>query len=385
MMGWSISLGRVAGTEVRIHFTFFLLIAWFGLVAGMRSGLVAGMDAVIFIGAVFCCVLLHEYGHVLTARHFGVATRDITLLPIGGVASAERMPERPGQELLVALAGPAVNALIAVVLIAAFGADLNEELAAASVDDPKLGFATRLALANVLLALFNLIPAFPMDGGRVLRALLSLRMDRASATRLAARGGHAIAFGLGFLGFFGNPILIFIALFIFLAASQEAYATELGEAAKGAAVLDATITAFSALDVQATVSQGVEKLLSSSQREFPVTDGFGRLRGVLTREDMIRALTQRGADTPVIDVMQRDVATVNRRAPLSEALTKLQGSGQPLIGVVDDDDRVVGIITLENLAEYLMVIQAGGRRRHPARAIPERWRSGSPPRRAGRS
>jgi stage IV sporulation protein FB len=214
-----------------------------------------------------------------------------------------------------------------------------------------------------MLGSFNLIPAFPMDGGRVLRALLSLRMDRARATRLSARIGHAIAFGLGFLGLFGNPILVFIALFMFLAASQEAYATELGEAAKGAPVLDATITAFSALDMRSTVSQGVQRLLSSTQREFPVTDGIGRLRGILTREGMIRALSERGPDTPVVEVMERDVATVSSQAPLSEAVTKLQGSRQPLIGVVDNDDQVVGIVTLENLAEYLMVRQASGERK----------------------
>ena len=367
MMGWSLSLGKVAGTEIRIHFTFFLLILWFGLAAAMHGGAAAGLDAVAFILAVFCCVVLHEYGHILTARHFGITTRDITLLPIGGVASVERMPEKPGQELLVALAGPAVNGLIAFVLIAGLGADLDAGLAAGSVDDLKIGFATRLALANVMLALFNLIPAFPMDGGRVLRALLSLRMDRAHATRVSVRIGQAIAFGLGFLGLFGNPILVFIALFIFLAASQEAYASELGEAAKGATVLDATITAFSALDMQSTVSQGVQRLLSTTQREFPVTDGLGRLKGILTREGMIRALTERSSDTPVVDVMERDVATVSCRAPLSEAVAKLRSGGQPpLVGVIDDDDRVVGIITLENLAEYLMVAQASRTHQHQA-------------------
>ncbi|MFO1082958.1 MAG: site-2 protease family protein [Reyranellaceae bacterium] len=363
MMGWSLSLGRFADTEVRIHFTFLLLVAWFGIAAALQGGPAAGLSAVVFILAIFGCVVLHEYGHVLTARHFGIATRDITLLPIGGVASAERMPERPGQELLVALAGPAVNGAIAVVLIVAFGADLDPKLGIDAVDNPKVDFATRLAVANVMLGLFNLIPAFPMDGGRVLRALLSLRLDRVRATRIAAQIGQALAFALGFLGLFGNPILVFVALFIFLAASQETYATELEDAAKDATVQAATITAFSALGVQSTVSQAVERLLSSSQREFPVTDGRGRLNGVLTREGMIRALSERGPDTPVVEVMERDVTVVSHRAPLGEAVAKLQGSRQPLVGVVDDEDRVVGIVTLENLAEYLMVAQAGRERR----------------------
>ena len=361
MAGWSVSLGRIAGTEIRVHFTFLLLILWFGLVAGMQSGADAAVDAMVFILAVFGCVVLHEYGHILTARWFGIATRDITLLPIGGIASIERMPDKPAQELVVALAGPAVNGLIAAILIVLFGADVNVERTVAAVDDLKFDFATRLALANVMLGLFNLIPAFPMDGGRVLRALLSLRFGRVRATRIAARIGHAIALGLGFLGLFGNPILVFIALFIFLAASQEAYATELGEAARGAGVLDATMTAFATLDMRSIVSQGVDKLLSSAQRDFPVTDGAGRLQGILTRDGIIRALTDRGPETPVIDVMERPVATVDRRAPLSEAVAKLQG-GQPLVGVVDDDGRLVGLVTLENLAEYMMVVQASGRR-----------------------
>lgn len=355
MMGWSISLGRIAGTEVRIHLTFFLLIAWFALAAGSRGGQAAAIEAVVFILAVFACVLAHEYGHVLVARRFGIGTRDITLLPIGGVASIERMPEKPGQELLIALAGPAVNVVIALVLFTVFGARIDPERMAAAVEDQKIDLVTRLALVNVILVVFNMIPAFPMDGGRVLRALLSYRLDRAYATRIAASIGQAVAFGLGFLGLFGNPILLFIALFVFLAASHESYAVEISEATKGVTTRKATITSFATLDTQATVGQAVETLLATTQREFPVTDGAGRLRGVLTRDGMIRALAATGPATPVLDVMERDVTTINRQAPLSEAVTALQTSGRPLVGIIDDEARVVGIITLENLAEYMMV------------------------------
>ncbi len=359
MMGWSISLGRIAGTEVRIHLTFFLLVAWFAMSAGARGGTAAAVEAVVFLIAVFACVLAHEYGHVLTARRFGIGTRDIILLPIGGVASIERMPEKPGQELLIALAGPAVNVVIALLLFTFFGARLDAERLNSGVADQGLDLVTRLALVNVMLVVFNLIPAFPMDGGRVLRALLAYKLDRVRATRIAAGIGQATAFGLGFLGLFGNPLLLFIALFVFLAASHESYAVELGEATKGVATRRATITSFATLDTQATVGQAVEALLATTQREFPVTDGAGRLRGVLTREGMIRALAATGPETPVLDVMERDVATINCHAPLSEAVNVLQSSGRPLIGIVDDDARVVGIITLENLAEYMMVEAAG--------------------------
>lgn len=355
MMGWSISLGRIAGTEVRIHLTFFLLIAWFAFAAGSKGGQAAAVEAIVFILAMFGCVLAHEYGHVLMAQHFGIGTRDITLLPIGGVASIERMPEKPGQELLIALAGPAVNVVIALLLFTVFGARLDLEKATGTVGDLKIDFVTRLALVNVMLVVFNIIPAFPMDGGRVLRALLSYRLDRARATRIAASIGQVAAFGLGFLGLFGNPLLLFIALFVFLAASHEAYVVELGEAAKGVTTRKATITSFATLDTKATVHQAVDMLLATTQREFPVTDGGGRLRGVLTRDGMIRALAATGPDTPVLGVMERDVVTINCHAPLSEAITALQTSDSPLVGIVDDEARVVGIITLENLAEYMMI------------------------------
>lgn len=358
MMGWSFPLGRIAGTEVRVHVTFFLLVAWFAVSAGSRGGQAAAIDAVVFLLAVFACVLAHEFGHVFAARRFGIPTRDITLLPIGGVASIERMPEKPGQELVIAIAGPAVNVVIAAVLLIFFGADLSRERLATAVAEQQLDLVTRLAVVNIMLVLFNLIPAFPMDGGRVLRALLSYRLDRARATRIAAGIGQAFAFGLGFLGLFGNPMLIFIALFVFLAASQESYAVELDEATKGVGMAPATITAFATLDTASTVAEAVEALLATSQREFPVVDGAGRMRGVLTREGMIRAMATNGPATPVIEVMEREVATINRHAPLTDAVALLQSSGRPMIGVVDDGDKVVGIITLENLAEYMMVHQA---------------------------
>lgn len=357
MMGWSISLGRIAGTEVRIHLTFFLLLAWFGLVAGLQGGTGAGIAAVGFIVAIFACVLAHEYGHVLMARRFGIGTRDIILLPIGGVASIERMPNNPTQELLIALAGPAVNVVIAFVLIAFFGASFRAEQA-----DPaaiqNIDFVSRLAMVNIALVVFNLLPAFPMDGGRALKAILSYWLDKVTATRIAAGIGQAAAFGLGFLGLFGNPLLIFIALFVFLAARHEAYAVALDDATGRAKIRDATITSFAHLDTNASVAQAVTTLLGTSQREFPVTDGGGRLRGVLTRDGMIRALASSGPETPVLDVMERDIPTISYRAPLSEAADILHGSGKPLVGVVDESERVIGIITLENLAEFMLVDQA---------------------------
>jgi stage IV sporulation protein FB len=277
------------------------------------------------------------------------------------------MPDNPTQELLIALAGPAVNVVIAFVLIVFFGASFGS-----GQSDPaaiqNIDFVSRLAMINIVLVVFNLLPAFPMDGGRALKALLSYRLDKVTATRIAARIGQAAAFGLGFLGLFGNPLLIFIALFVFLAAGQEAYAVELGDATGHATMKDATITSFAHLETNSSVGNAVTQLLGTSQREFPVTDGGGHLRGVLTRDGMIRALASTGPDTPVLDVMERDVPVIGHRAPLSEAAELLHGSGKPLVGVVDENERIVGFITLENLAEFMLVDQANKGWRRSARA-----------------
>jgi stage IV sporulation protein FB len=356
-MGWSISLGRFAGTEVRIHLTFLLLVAWLGIAAGLSGGREAALSEVVLVLAVFACVLLHEFGHVLAARRYGIATRDITLLPIGGVASLERMPEKPSEELVIALAGPLVNVVIAAALMLGLGVDLSSA-GLRLIEQGQAGLPTRLAHVNIALVLFNLIPAFPMDGGRVLRALLAMRMDRARATRIAATIGQAAAFGLGFLGLFGNPLLILIAVFIFMAASGETYATEMSEAARGSQAQRATMTELAVLRDDATVEAALVRLLSTSQTEFPVTDADGRLSGILTRDGMLRAMAETGPATPVSAAMIRDIPVVHRRAPLAEAVRHLQSMRVPAVGVVDDDGRAVGIITLENLAELMLIRDA---------------------------
>lgn len=356
-MTWSFSLGRIAGTEVRVHFTFLLLVAWYGIAAGLRGGQTAAIGAVVFILAVFACVLAHEFGHVLTARRYGINTRDITLLPIGGVANIERMPDRPGQELVIAIAGPAVNVVIAIVLIVLFGLSFTPERIA-DIEQGRLDFVTRLASVNIALVLFNLLPAFPMDGGRVLRALLAMRLGRLRATRIAAMIGQIVAFGLGFIGLFGSPLLIFIAIFIFIAATGERQLVEIGEATRNVSMLDATITSLETLDTQATVEKAVRALLATTQTEFPVVDGAGRLRGVLTRDGIIRALSETGPNTPVIDVMEKNIPVVSQRAPLSQAIEKLQAGNSKVIGVINDAERIVGILTMENLAEFMLVRQA---------------------------
>ena len=217
-MSWSLNIGSVAGTAVRIHVTFLLFLAWIFGVNYFSTGPQAAWNGLLFIVLLFLCVLLHEFGHIFTARSFGVRTPDVILLPIGGVARLERIPEKPSEEFLIAIAGPAVNVVIALLLVFIGGASLSTEHLSA-LENGNVSMIDRLAAVNLFLALFNLIPAFPMDGGRVLRALLASRLGYVHATEIAATVGQAVAFMLGFLGLFGNPLLIFIAIFVYLAAA----------------------------------------------------------------------------------------------------------------------------------------------------------------------
>lgn len=355
-MSWSIPIGVVRGTVIRIHLTFLALLLWIGVAQYMQGGTAAAVQGVVFIVLVFACVLLHEFGHVYAASRYGVRTPDITLLPIGGVARLSRIPEKPSQELTVAVAGPLVNVAIAAVLYLILRHVPN--LADLQVQNPGVGMLSRLAVVNVFLVLFNLIPAFPMDGGRMLRALLGYRLGYARATQVAAAIGQGLAFVFGLLGLFGNPLLLFIALFVFLGAAAESHSVQLRQAARGMLVADAMISRFESLSPASSVGDAAQSLIRTTQHEFPVVDGAGRLRGVLTRDAMIHALRAQGPTAPVIEVMQRDVPVVHPRDSLSEALTRLQESGLPAVAVTDDVGRLVGLVTPEKVGEIMMLHNA---------------------------
>lgn len=353
-MPWSLKVGTVAGTAVRIHFTFLLFLVWIWAAYYRQGGADMAWQGVIFVSLLFLCVLLHEFGHVFAARRYGVRTSDITLWPFGGIANLERIPEKPVEELVVALAGPAVNVVIAAALILLLGATVDPAHLA-KIDDPAVGMAAKVAGANLFLALFNMIPAFPMDGGRVLRALLAIRLGFARATEIAASIGQGFAIALGLLGIFVNPMLVIIAVFVFLAASGEVGHVQLREVSRGAVVADAMITKFESLRTDSTVADAVECLIRTTQKEFPIVDGGGRLRGVLTRDAMIRALKERGPSTPVLEVMQPDVPVVPARAMLESALKPLSEQSAGVLGVADASGRLVGLLTAENLGEMMMV------------------------------
>ncbi|MFG1373114.1 site-2 protease family protein [Xanthobacter oligotrophicus] len=358
-MPWSLTIGRLGETAIRIHVTFLLFLVWIWAAYYRSGGSSAAWEGVLFVALLFACVLLHELGHVFAARRYGVKTPDITLWPFGGIANLERIPEKPSQELVVAIAGPLVNVVIALVLLVILSATLGgTDLTAdslAKIEDPRTSILVKLAGANIFLVVFNLIPAFPMDGGRALRALLAMRIGYSKATATAASIGQGLAIGMGLLGIFTNPMLMIIGVFVFLAASGEAGQAQLKEASRGLLVSDAMITHFETLGPQSTVDDAADALIRSTQKEFPVVDGAGHLRGVLTRDAMIRAMKDQGPQTAVIEVMQADIPVVEARSKLDAALKLITSAQVPAVGVVDVSGKLVGLLTPENVGELMML------------------------------
>jgi stage IV sporulation protein FB len=356
-MSWSLNFGSIAGTQIRIHITFLLFLIWI-FVAGLASGGVNdAINSLVFMVLLFACVLAHEFGHIFTARAFGVATPDVTLLPIGGVARLERIPEKPSEEFLVAIAGPLVNVAIAILLIAVTSTHLSADHLAA-MESPKVSMVDRLAEVNIFLAVFNMIPAFPMDGGRVLRALLAIRLGHVRATEIAAMIGQWAAFGLGFIGLFYNPLLIFIAIFVYLAAASEAQMVSLRAMSRDVPVTAAMVTQFATLTQDEHIDAAVETLLRTSQTEFPVIDNDHRLMGLVGRGEIIRTLRELGPTAPVSQVMAKDIPTIERSHRLEEAFRLLQEKSVPAVGVVDAAGRLIGLVTSETVGEMLMVQKA---------------------------
>jgi len=368
-MGWSIPLGTVKGTAIRLHLTFLLLLAWFAAVSYAEGGRASALARVSFLLLLFLCVTLHEFGHILAARRFGVRTREILLLPIGGMARMERIPERPRDELLVALSGPAVTIAIALVLVLAFGGLPDPEAVFSGVTPRDL--LGQLAYANLSLLAFNLLPVFPLDGGRVLRALLASKLGHSRGTEIAAVIGRAAAIILGLVGLAaGNVILVLIAVFIFFAAGAEAGLAQLREITFGVPARDIMITAFESLSPEAPLTDAVEALIRTSQRDFPVIDDAGTLVGLLSRDQIVKALGEMPGQTPVAHVMRSDIPSISEWHRLDDGLDLLE-SGVPAVAVTGCGNRLVGLITPENLLERMMIARARGRRLRNG----TRWRS----------
>jgi Zn-dependent protease len=334
-MKWSWKVGRIAGVDLRMHVTFLALIAWlvasYWLAGRSLSGMVAGVG---FILALFACVVLHEMGHVLAARQFGIRTRDITLLPIGGLARLERMPEEPSQELWIALAGPAVSLGIAAVLDSWL--TLTNAWAPLSQLHITAGpWVERLFLANISLVLFNLIPAFPMDGGRMLRAILAWRMGYRRATEVAASVGQVLAFVIGLIGLFTSPTLLFVGLFVWIGATQEANTVQVRSVLSNAPMRAAMFTDFATLRSSDALAEAVRFTLNGSQRDFPVVDA-GKVTGMVTESDMLAALSTDGPEQPVGSVMRREFPVADSSETLEAVFRRLQEDGAGTIPVVSN-------------------------------------------------
>jgi Zn-dependent protease/CBS domain-containing protein len=352
-MKWSLRVGRFAGIDVFVHVTFLLLVSWVAFIYWRQGqSITSAIAGIAFILAVFLCVVLHEFGHALTARRYGIKTRDIILLPIGGVARLERLPTQPLQELWVALAGPAVNIAIAAGLFAwlKLTASFEPLQIMTLTTGPVL---ERLMAVNIFLVAFNMIPAFPMDGGRVLRAILATRTEYSRATQIAASIGQGIAILFGFIGLFYNPFLLFIAFFVWIGAAQEASLAQMQTAIGGIPVQQAMLTDFRTLRRDDSLQHAIELTLAGSQKDFPVVDS-GRIEGILTQTDLLRALSAPNRDSTVNSAMQENFVTVDSLEMLETAFARLKDCNCHTLPVTLDG-QLVGLMTMDNLGEYMRI------------------------------
>ena len=352
-MKWSWKIGNFLGIDVYLHTTFFLLIGWIALSYWLQeNSLVAVLSGVGFILALFASVVFHEYGHALTARRFGVKTRDITLYPIGGVARLERIPADPKQELWVALAGPAVNIVIAIIFFLwLLITSALDPLSSLSLTGGS--FLERLMVTNLFLVGFNLIPAFPMDGGRVLRALLATRLEYTRATQIAASVGQGMAFLFGFIGLFSNPFLVFIALFVWIGAQSEARMVTLKSALNGIPVERAMLTNFTVLSQDDSLAKVVDYVLSGDQKDFPVV-ADEQVVGILSQSALLEGLRRNGEATLVGSVMRRDFQTADSFEMLDTAFARLQDCDCHTIPILHQS-QLVGLLTMDNVGEFIRI------------------------------
>jgi Zn-dependent protease/CBS domain-containing protein len=352
-MKWSWKIGRFLGIDVYLHTTFFLLIGWIAFSNWFQENSIAAVfTGVGFILALFVSVVLHEYGHSLAARKFGIKTRDITLYPIGGVASLERIPEEPKEELFVALAGPLVNVVIALVLY--LGLLINSVIdPLSSISFMGGSFLERLMVTNLILVGFNMIPAFPMDGGRVLRALLAFKLRYSRATQIAASVGQGLALLFGIYGIFSNPFLVFIALFVWMGAQSESRMVQMKSALDGIPVSRVMLTNFVSLSKDDQLSNVVETILTGTQKDFPVVED-GQIVGILTQNGLMKGLRGSGKQALVSSIMEMDFQTIDPSDLLDATLAKLQRCDCNILPVVNHE-QLVGLVTMENIGEFLNI------------------------------
>jgi len=356
-MSASLQLGRIAGIKVQIHWTFWLLFLFIGFMVFANDGSYTDLFwNFVFITALFICVVLHEFGHALAARRYGVGTRNITLLPIGGVANLKDMPENPKEEFIIAIAGPLVNVVIAFLLWLVVPVDnflvddpemLEEQLSSINASN----FLFYLLAVNVALVVFNMIPAFPMDGGRVFRAILSTRMSRVQATQAATALGKFLAMIFFLFGLFSNIILAVIAVFIYFGAHSENIVIQQISLLQGNDIEDAMITDFTTLKPDDTLQSAIDRILDSTEQDFVVEEN-GRVVGILFMSDLAPALRERGNESLVSDIMEKNIVTLNAKDPLPSAYRELKRGNKNFFPVVDNE-KLVGVLDMNNINEFL--------------------------------
>lgn len=352
-MKWSIKFATVAGIGIYVHATFVLILFWVAFGSLSRGGDSAdAIRDIIFVLALFGCVLLHELGHALSAKRYGIKTRDITLLPIGGLARLEKMPDKPMQELVVALAGPAVNVVIAaVIFIGLKVTGLWEPFTTETmIEGP---FLQRLYVVNIFLVLFNMLPAFPMDGGRALRAVLASRMGQLRATRIAASVGQGMALLFGFRGLFSNPFLVFIALFVWMGATAEYGMAQTDALLSDVPVRRAMVTLYDVLSPKQSLGEAVAITLKGPQADFPVVEA-GQVVGILTQGELLKGLSEEGRDALVSHAMHAEFDTAHPDEDLDDAFKRLQLCQCRTLPVLEHG-QLVGLLTRDNLTAFLSI------------------------------
>ncbi len=354
-MKWSVPVGRVFGIPIRIHLTFLLLLAWIAWLGWRVNGLSSSLWALALILSLFLCVVLHELGHSFVAIRFGAEVRSVTLLPIGGVASMKSIPEKPYQEFLVSLAGPAVNVIIVVVLslwrgeipwgiqIRTFPAHMTELIDA-------------MIRANIVITVFNLIPAFPMDGGRILRSLLALFLPYPQATAIAALLGQVLGVLFVMIGLFYNPLLALIGFFIFIGADSEERFVRIKDVLRDVLVEDVMVTDFVSLQPDDAVGRCLEFVYHRRQEDFPV-EHEGKLVGILPRKEWLIVLHRSGVEARVEDVMTKRFISIHPKTRLARFYQDLMRLNQGVFPVIDNG-RLVGLLNMEDVGRFLMVQEA---------------------------
>jgi len=357
-MGWSLNIGKISGINFRIHVTFFLLLFFIFISVLPQHGFERALLATLFICAVFVCVLIHEIGHSLIARRFGKEAKSITLLPIGGVATMEEMPEKPAQEIAMSIIGPFINLIIAAILYLFVGRWSGIGAPNLTPDSARAFFAGLIGV-NIMLAIFNLIPAFPMDGGRVLRGLLAIRLDFVQATTAAVFIGQAIAMFFIFFGIFFNWWLAIIGLFLYIGAGSEKQQVILKSLFKNVPASEAMTTEFVALRPNDTLRKAIEHFHHGCQDDFPVLGDKG-IEGVLTRDRILASIHEKGLYVLVSEIMDRTFASVDPKMPLDGVYRKLLSNRKTAVAVVENDS-VKGMICLDGISRYFMIKTAMGK------------------------